>query len=150
MLNLAALSVVGTLGRGDQQPEHERRNRPNEAGAEPDDVLGVVGEMMVGQSAAKEYSEKYAAEDDGERDQGYFCRTHFPPSPQRSHWPKGQNAPAPFSQPPIRRRSAAARTLVTTAVSSFSTRAAAPALRPRPAPPEQGRNRDRDRRNPVP
>jgi hypothetical protein len=66
---LAALGIVRTLGRGDEQTEHEGSDRSDKASAEPDNVLCVVGQMMVRKRTAKERSDEYAAEYQSERDQ---------------------------------------------------------------------------------
>jgi hypothetical protein len=76
VLHLAALGVIRALGRGDQQAEYQRRNRSGQAGAESDDVLCIVGQMMIRQRPAQERSGERSGKDDHERDQGYCDGSH--------------------------------------------------------------------------
>ena len=49
---VGVLGVVGGLRRRDHQADHHRRQRRQQAGAEPDDFLGLAGEAKCGQPAA--------------------------------------------------------------------------------------------------
>jgi hypothetical protein len=69
MLHLTTLGVIRTLGGRNQQAEHQRSDCSDEASAEPDDVLCIVGEMIPRKRPAKKRSGERAAQDDRERDQ---------------------------------------------------------------------------------
>jgi hypothetical protein len=62
------LRVVGTLGRGDQQAEHESRHRPDQSHAELYDVFGITAEMVLGENCMKIDANKRAAKN---ADQNY-------------------------------------------------------------------------------
>ena len=78
MLDLTALCAVRAFGRGDQQAKHERRNRADEAGAQPHNVLGIVGEMMARQGLSQQRPGQRSTKDDHEPNHGQRNRVqHF-------------------------------------------------------------------------
>ena len=66
MLHLPTLGVIRTLGGRNQKAEHQRCDRSDEAGTEPDDVLCIIGEMIPRQRPAKKGSGEGSAQDNGE------------------------------------------------------------------------------------
>jgi len=69
LLDLVLLAVERTLGRGDQQSEHERGQRGEQTHSRFEDVLRVLVYMMIGQDAAHEHAQYRAAQHAGKDDE---------------------------------------------------------------------------------
>jgi hypothetical protein len=62
LFDLAALGVERTLGRRNEQTEHQRGDGRDQADAQPHDVLRVLAEMMLRQRGAQQGAKHDAAE----------------------------------------------------------------------------------------
>jgi hypothetical protein len=60
--DLLALEVIGVLGGGDQQAQHQGRDGGDQPGTQPHDVLRMVVQMMLGQVPAQQDSRAGAAQ----------------------------------------------------------------------------------------
>jgi hypothetical protein len=75
---LAALRVVGSLGRGDEQSKDQRRHRGDEAHHQPHDVLRAFPHVIIRQPGAQDHAGEGAEEDDAENDprDGKWAHAH--------------------------------------------------------------------------
>lgn len=55
--DLGALGLIDGARRVDEETQDQGRDRSDETGAQPDDVPGMVVEVMVGQPAAQQHTD---------------------------------------------------------------------------------------------
>src|SRR5262249_50077529 len=106
--------------------------RSSQAGAESDDVLCIVGEMMTRQRPAQERSGERSGKDDRERDQGYCDGSHWVPRPAVVSFgartagthrarPRPQSAKAFLRAAALRARSVSSRSVRLPSINSMVT-----------------------------